>query len=353
MAKDIPKHRRIYAALRHDIILGKYDKEKKFPSEGMLMRRFNVSRITVRQAMTGLKKEGFLETRSGSGTYLSALARHATGMIGLVIPDYSSSAFFKRLGEALVAEGRDVGYTMLLGELPGATPGERAHEAIALAREYARRKVAGVIIEPVELMPDSADLTREIIAAFDALNIPVLLIDRDISPFDRSDHDLVGIDNLSAGFALGKHLIDSGAKRIGFLMPPHSASTNLQRMLGVAGAVIQSGLSWSDKNILCVPPSDKTALRKALSGKHAPDALVCHNDTTAMLLPRSVKVAGFDGLDIQQKRKFPTIQQPIGILAKAAISTLLERIKTPSLPPRQILVNATKACVQANSFYPH
>jgi len=336
----LPKYRRVYAALRHDILLGKYEAEEKFPSEGMLMRRFGVSRITVRQAMTDLKKDGFLEARSGSGTYLSALARHATGMIGLVIPDYSSSTFFKRLGDALVAAGKDAGYTMLLGELPGHTPGERAHEAIALAQEYARRKVAGVIIEPVELMPDSADLTREIIAAFDALNIPVLLIDRDITPFDRSDHDLVGIDNLSAGFALGKRLIASGAKRIGFLMPPHSASTNLQRMLGVAGAALDAGLGWSSKNILCLDPNDKKTLTKTLSGKNAFDALVCHNDQTASRLPKSVKVAGFDGLDPDDGRRFPTMRQPVKILAETAIATLLERIRLPRLPPRQILLRA-------------
>jgi len=34
--------------------------------------------------------------------------------------------------------------------------------------------------------------------SFDDLKIPVLLIDRAISPFERSDHDLVGIDNLTA-----------------------------------------------------------------------------------------------------------------------------------------------------------
>ena len=342
MNGEVPKHRRVYAALRHDILIGKYDADEKFPSEGMLMRRFGVSRITVRQAMTDLKKDGFLEARSGSGTYLSALARHATGMIGLVIPDYSSSMFFKQLGDELVRAGKASGYTMLLGELPGKTPADRAHEAISLANEYARRKVAGVIIEPVELMPNSADLTREIIAAFDALKIPVLLIDRDITPFERSKHDLVGIDNVSAGYALGKHLIASGAKRIAFLMPPHSASTNLQRMLGVAGAVIESGLNWSDRNILCFSPKDKGALKKALSKKQVPDAIVCHNDATAELMPRSIKVAGFDGLAIQGNRKFPTIQQPINLLAETAIATLLERIRKPNTPPRQILVNADK-----------
>ena len=101
MSQTEPKHRRVYAALRHDILIGKYDEDEKFPSEGMLVRRFGVSRITVRQAMTDLKNEGFLEARSGSGTYLSALARHATGLIGLVIPDYSSSQFFRRLGDEL------------------------------------------------------------------------------------------------------------------------------------------------------------------------------------------------------------------------------------------------------------
>ena len=106
MEKTVPKHRRVYAALRHDILIGKYDKDERFPSEGMLMRRFGVSRITVRQAMADLKNEGFLEARSGSGTYLSALARHATGMIGLVIPDYSSSQFFRRLGDELVRAGK-------------------------------------------------------------------------------------------------------------------------------------------------------------------------------------------------------------------------------------------------------
>ena len=145
MTSELPKYRRVYAALRHDILIGKYESEAKFPSEGMLMRRFGVSRITVRQAMADLKKDGFLEARSGSGTYLSALARHATGMIGLVIPDYSSSPFFKRLGDELVRAGKASGYTMLLGELPGKTPADRAHEAISLAKEYARRKVAGVI----------------------------------------------------------------------------------------------------------------------------------------------------------------------------------------------------------------
>ncbi len=339
MDKPEPKYRKVYATLRHDILTGKYDADEKFPSEGMLVRRFGVSRITVRQAMSDLKDEGFLEARSGSGTYLSALARHATGMIGLVIPDYSSNRFFRRLGDELVQAGKSAGYTMLLGSLPGDTPAARAHEAISLAQEYAKRKVAGVIIEPVELMPNSADLTREIIAAFDALRIPVILIDRDISPLERSGYDLVCFDNLNAGLMLGQHLIAKGAKRIVFLMPPHSASANLQRMLGVAGAVISAGLSWSDRNIIYVNADDQMALKKALSVKPKPDVVVCHNDQTAAKLPRSINVAGFDGLAADcGTRQFPSVRQPIRQIAETAIASLLERIKHPTASPRQILL---------------
>jgi DNA-binding LacI/PurR family transcriptional regulator len=288
--------------------------------------------------MADLKSEGFLEARSGSGTYLSALARHACGMIGLVIPDYSSSRFFRRLGDELIQAGKAAGYSMLLGSLPGETPAERAHEAITLAREYARRKVSGVIIEPVELMPNSADLTREIISAFDELHIPVLLIDRDITVNGRSSYDLVGVDNLNAGLMLGRHLIAKGARRIAFLMPPHSASANLQRMLGVAGAVIRAGLSWSNRNVLYVDANDRAAVEKALGARRKIDVVVCHNDETAAKLPRTVKTAGFDGLDADETRRFPSVRQPVRKIAETAIAALLERIRRPETPPRQILL---------------
>ena len=123
-----------------------------------------------------------------------------------------------------------------------------------------------------------------------------------------------------------------------FLMPPHSASANLQRMLGVAGAVIEAGRNWSSRNIIYVNADDQAALKKALSAKPRPDVVICHNDQTAAELPRSVNVAGFDGLDNGAKRRFPTVRQPVRQIAETAINTLLERIKRPEQPPRQILL---------------
>ena len=68
------------------------------------------------------------------------------------------------------------------------------------------------------------------------------------------------------------------------------------------------------------------------------NVVVCHNDQTAAKLPRSVKVAGFDGLAADGTRRFPSICQPIRQIAETAIASLLERIRRPTVPPRQILL---------------
>ena len=72
--KAIPKYRDVLNVIRQEIFDGKFASAGKFPSEEQLMRRFGVSRNTVRSALAELKRTGVLETRNGSGTYLSAAA---------------------------------------------------------------------------------------------------------------------------------------------------------------------------------------------------------------------------------------------------------------------------------------
>ena len=45
MCSTTPKHQKVYTALRHDILIGKYSADGKIPSESMLIRKFGVSRI--------------------------------------------------------------------------------------------------------------------------------------------------------------------------------------------------------------------------------------------------------------------------------------------------------------------
>ena len=62
----------------------------RFPTEGFLCRKFSVSRVTVRNALDELEKEGLLERRQGSGTTLTGKYPEASrNRIALLLADPS------------------------------------------------------------------------------------------------------------------------------------------------------------------------------------------------------------------------------------------------------------------------
>lgn len=62
----------IIAALQADIANGQFAKGGRLPPERVLVERFQVSRLTVREAMIGMEILGLVEARRGSGVYVIA-----------------------------------------------------------------------------------------------------------------------------------------------------------------------------------------------------------------------------------------------------------------------------------------
>ena len=348
------KYLTIAGELRREILAGKYASGQRFPSEEMLVRRFRVSRPTVERALRELKREHLLESRAGSGSYLTFTAINAMGSLGIIAPDYRKIDFFTDLCDQIVAAARKEGYDTLLGDVSAPETEDRGVWALELAKVYATKRIAGVLLEPVDLIPDSHDATRRVLEVLAARRIPVVLLDRDYLPApDRSAYDLVGIDNEQAGYRLARHLIDCGARNIRFLTQRNYASTIRGRIHGVGQAVIDAGLSWKPSHIVETDPSDTAAFARLLRGKNAPDAFVCRNDPTAAHLlqtltflgfhvPNDIRIAGFDDGKIAQFLNPPltTIHQPVRALAETAVASLLQRIHDPKLPPRAIRLDA-------------
>jgi GntR family phosphonate transport system transcriptional regulator len=63
----------IAAALRDDILQGRFAPGERLPNEQLLATRFGVNRHTLRQAMQALAREGHVQVRQGSGTYVRDL----------------------------------------------------------------------------------------------------------------------------------------------------------------------------------------------------------------------------------------------------------------------------------------
>jgi len=66
-----PLYRVIKAALKERILSGDYSAGQQLPSENQLMRIFDVSRVTVRQALHQLQKERLVVSHQGKGYFVA------------------------------------------------------------------------------------------------------------------------------------------------------------------------------------------------------------------------------------------------------------------------------------------
>lgn len=95
----VPKYVAISDLLRRRIRSGYYDQTGLLPTEYLLMREFQVSRQTVRQALSVLVREGAIEKRQGSGSYITEVGRNPNTQVKnvAVVATYISDYIFPRI----------------------------------------------------------------------------------------------------------------------------------------------------------------------------------------------------------------------------------------------------------------
>ncbi|MFV0559686.1 MAG: GntR family transcriptional regulator [Enterococcus sp.] len=71
MPNHLPVYLQIHNQLKNEIESGVWEIGSRLPSERELAVKFNVSRMTLRQAIQTLADEGILERKIGSGTYVA------------------------------------------------------------------------------------------------------------------------------------------------------------------------------------------------------------------------------------------------------------------------------------------
>lgn len=69
---SLPLHERVRQQLAGDVIAGVYPRGARLPSERDLCTRLNVSRVTLRRALSGLADDGMLAPSHGRGWYVAA-----------------------------------------------------------------------------------------------------------------------------------------------------------------------------------------------------------------------------------------------------------------------------------------
>jgi DNA-binding LacI/PurR family transcriptional regulator len=349
--------------LRSSIQAGYYRNGARLPSEAELVRKFGVSRMTAVKAMQLLRQQGLLVRRTGSGTFAAEVGQGESTVFGLIIPDLGQTEIFEPICQGMSGAPRSPGQTgnwslswgrsgSRVGGRSVASSVDREEDAERLCQQYIDQRVSGVFFAPLEFGPNRDQVNRRVLKSLRAARIPVVLLDRCVLDYPaRSEYDLVGLDNRRAGYIMTDHLLNQGAKRVGFLAIAGSAETVEHRIVGYREALLAHGIDSANRMVIRANPTDAAAISAAIEAEKI-DALLCANDNTAAQLmqtlmvlglrvPEDIRLAGIDDVRYASLLTVPltTLHQPCLDIGAAAVSAMLDRIANPHLAARSILLN--------------
>jgi DNA-binding LacI/PurR family transcriptional regulator len=345
---ELSKHERIRQTLSAAIASGEYQPGQRLPSESALVKTFGASRPTVNRALRELQLAGIIDRRAGSGSYVRADAAARGYTFGLLIPELGRTEIFEPICRGM-ADAQHGSHHVLLWGSSLADSADVEEQASLACRRLVAKKASGVFFAPLELTPEKDAINRRIADVFDKAGIPVVLLDRDLVSYpERSHYDVVGIDNRRAGFTITSHLLKAGCRRLAFVGRPRSAPTVDARINGYREAMNLAGLEAS----VCRLDPENVADVRGVLDRLEPDGFVCANDFTAAQLlktlqglgvavPGQVRMGGVDDVKYASLLSVPltTVHQPCADIGAMAVTAMLERLRHPTMPPRDILLN--------------
>ncbi|MGK0185447.1 MAG: DNA-binding LacI/PurR family transcriptional regulator [Verrucomicrobiales bacterium] len=348
------KHRAVYQFLRDKIESGEIAPRMRLPTEMQLVEQFSVSRPTASRALNDLVADGMIRRRAGSGSFVRDLEAGVSTSLhfGLIIPGLGETEIFEPICGAIAAAAASHRAGLVWGPGSALADASNTEGAAEVCRYFLDKDVDGIFFAPLEHEePDFAqEVNQKIVAQFQKAEIPVILLDRDSCPFpERSNLDLVGINNYRAGYLLTQHLVNQGCQHVVFFDRPGSASTVDQRIGGYRQALIDARVEPTLDWLHVGDPENSDDVRAAIG--QGVDAVVCANDRTAgrllstcrdldIAIPDDILLGSFDDVKYAPLLNPPltTIHQPCHEIGLAAFNAMTTRIADPALPPREISI---------------
>ncbi|WP_413742447.1 substrate-binding domain-containing protein [Sodalis sp. RH15] len=346
----------VFLTIKQRILDGIYEEDQRLPSEKILCDEFSVSRPTISKALAKLRELGLISSTQGSGHYVcvqrqeSPLAPQEL-ILGILSPrlEANESGFlFEQIFKSMASLSQQFNFSLVWNGV--VTMGSEAskQKIIEIIEKiidrYIKNNVHGIFFIPIEFHPFADEINNLILHKLSQYNIKVVLVDSDFAAYpDKSAYDLVGIDNIAAGYEVTRHLLQNKTRRVDFLCENYSAHTVSMRIMGYRLALLEAALpavaEWVHEGAV----GDKKFINRILDSG-ATD-IVCANDFTAMKLlsvctqiNRKVNVVGFDDNEYSALLGIPltTYKQPFGDIAENAIFLMLNRLQFPQTAPRHL-----------------
>lgn len=301
-----------------------------------------VSTATVSKFLNGLQRftpqvearitEVIAELGYRANQQARSMVTGQTRSFGLAVQDVRNPHFANIIkGANRIALEKD--YNLLVVDVQERAAHER-HLLEALAG-----RVDGLIV--------SSRLPDESLQWLSELGKPVVFFGRRDAPGIRC----VRTDGQRAAYMLGRHLVDTGRKRITYLGFP-SARWNGERLAGLTEALSESGLTPKVHSV-SLPTMEGGQCEASgllLSGLR-PDAVVCYNDLVAIGLmheaqalgirvPQDLAIAGFDDIPVAafMHPALTTVNMRSEEQGEAAMRLMLEAVQGAPADARDLML---------------
>lgn len=299
-----------------------------------IAQQLGISVVSVSKALSG--KEGvseetrakILELAQQMG-YVPLRSKESvpasnSGNIGILMDDlfFKDNTFYSNMYRQLVKCCNENGFSVML-ELVTASD-ESKHVIPVMVQA---RKVDGIIF--------IGEFQKEYIRKVIQSPLPYILLD---SYHEDLEADSITSDNVTGGYRLTNHLLESGRTKIGFVGSILATSSIMDRFLGYSKALLQAGIPLRMDWVLEDRVGKTTPTTPTLPVE-MPEAFLCSCDDTAYTLvellkrkgyriPQDIAVAGYDDHHIAQfcSPQLTTYRVNTQDMARHAVLQLIRRI---------------------------
>ncbi len=278
-----------------------------------------------------------------------SLAGGRTNTLAFILPDICNP-FFPEMVRGAMELANQASIDIFLANIDNDPQKE-----IKYIDSFVKRGVDGLIIA-------TSDVSSKQGKHIGALNIPVVIVDRELQGLNR---DLVIVDNYDCAFQAATHLIELGHQRVGIILGPEQTMTTRKRLQGVRDVLQERELfdaSLVHHGSFSIDSGYGT-MQAILNKGDPPSAVFCANDLLAigaikalqesgLNVPQDISVIGIDDIMLSSlvNPALTTIRQPTLDLGAMAAKLLIERIqgnytgvhRKVILPGELIIRNSTR-----------
>ena len=330
----VPIYLQLSDILLQRILSGEWKLGSSMPAEPELCEEFGVARGTIRQALSRLEHEGFIQRERGRGTLViwnndRPRSQGLSGnQIGFVVP-YVRDSFVPNILLGVEQAAAEQGLSVTFKHVEN----DHARQVEVLEALVAQR-LAGIVLYPVDSTPVES-LVRLIRSGY-----PIVLADRYLRGVAS---DYVMSDHFGGALRAAQHLIQLGHERIGFISWSDPAVSLEHRAAGYQRALMEAGLPY-DPALVCTvegyPVVSLDPICNYLILYPEITAIFTANDQIALgvyraarqigkRIPQDLALVGFDDLDFTDHLDVPltTVAQQTLEIGRTAVQLLTRRIR--------------------------